>query len=63
MKLLSANITDFVFNELTFKRNIFSFIKLLIIFSAVFMSHLMVINSKTYKLEFSNTNCSEKSLL
>ncbi len=33
-------------NELTFNGNLFSFIELLIIFCGVFISYLMVINSK-----------------
>ncbi len=35
-------------NELTFNGNLFSFIEFLTIFSAVFISYLMVINSKKY---------------
>ncbi len=42
-----VNITYLV--ELTFKGNILSLIKLLTIFWTVFMSVLMVLNSKIYK--------------
>ncbi len=38
----SPNINNFFLNELTFQRNILSFIKLLTFFCAVFMSLLMV---------------------
>ncbi len=42
-------------NELTFNGNLFSFIVLLTIFCAVFISYLMVINSKKYKSKYPNT--------
>ncbi len=42
-------------NELTFNGNLFSFIELLIIFCAVFISYLMVINSNNYKSKYPNT--------
>ncbi len=42
-------------NELTFNGNIFSFIELLTIFCAVFISYIMVINSKKYKSKYPNT--------
>ncbi len=40
-------------NELTFNGNLFSFIELLTIFCAVFISYLMVINSKKIKIKIS----------
>ncbi len=42
-------------NELTFNGNLFSFIDLLTIVCAVFISYLMVINSKKYKTKYPNT--------
>ncbi len=42
-------------NELTFNGNLFSFIELLTIFCAVFISYLMVINSKKYQSKYPNT--------
>ncbi len=42
-------------NELTFNDNLLSFIELLTIFCAVFISYLMVINSKIYKSKYPNT--------
>ncbi len=42
-------------NELTFNGNLFSFIELLTIICAVFISYLMVINSKKYKPKYPNT--------
>ncbi len=42
-------------NEMTFKGNKFSFIELLTIVSAVLMSLLMVLFSKTYKSKCPNT--------
>ncbi len=51
----SANITQLVL--MTFKRNIFSFIKLFTISCAVFMSLLVVVNSKKYKPKYLNTLC------
>ncbi len=42
-------------NELTFNSNLFSLIELLTIFCAVFISYLMVINSKKYKSKYPNT--------
>ncbi len=41
-------------NKLIFKGNIFSFIKLLTLFCAVFMSCLMVILTKKYQSKYSN---------
>ncbi len=42
-------------NELTFNGNLFSFIELLTIFCSVFISYLIVINSKKYKSKYPNT--------
>ncbi len=42
-------------NELTFNGNLLFFIELLTIFCAVFISYLMVINSKEYKSKYPNT--------
>ncbi len=42
-------------NELTFNGNLFPFIELLTISCAVFISYLMVINSKRSKSKYPNT--------
>ncbi len=42
-------------NELTFNGYLFSFIEFLTNFCAVFISYLMVINSKKYKSRYPNT--------
>ncbi len=42
-------------NEMTFNGHLFSFIELLTIFHAVFISYLMVINSKKYISKYPNT--------
>ncbi len=51
---LSPNIVCYL-NELTFNGNLFSFIELLTIFCAVFISYLMVMNDKKYKSKYQNT--------
>ncbi len=43
---LSSNVTYVILIVLTFNGNLFSFIELLTIFYTVFISYLMVINSK-----------------
>ncbi len=55
IKLVTPKYHPSCFNELTFKGNIFSFIKLLTCFCYVFMSCIIVINSKIYKSKYPNT--------
>ncbi len=56
-KLVILKYHSSCFNELTFKRHIFSLIKLLTIFFAVFMSLLMILNSIKYKSKYPNIIC------